>query len=232
MNKRQKNEGQMLVRVQTFVTDKAPAFTNTPPKPGDAKYQATLPLLADAIAKLGGKAAIQAGGGYGEETQDQRVLRSEVEETLRSINRDAATIATEKGQPGLMDRFRMPYGSGDTELRAKLLGFADAIEELGLAADFVDLGQEETPASLRQMAADFEGSEGDQGGALGEQAGATAVIPAVLREGRGHVKVFHSLISNRFKDDPETLGAWKTVSRVQRDGGGSNGDAPPSPPPA
>ena len=116
--------------------------------------------------------------------EEQRVLRSEVDDTLRDINRTAGSVADDTERPWIMDRFRMPQGDNDDVLRAKLRAFADAIEELGLAADFAAVGLTVTPADLRLMATDFEGLEGEQGVARGEQVGATATIPVVLRRGR------------------------------------------------
>jgi hypothetical protein len=230
MNRKQKNEAQMFLRVRTFAEERKPDFTNDPPKNGDETFAGTLTKLGSVIERLGGKAAIQAGGDYGEHTEEQKALRGEIEETLRAINRDVSTLATQRKQPSMMDRFRMPYGSGDEELRGKLRAFADAIEDLDLAAALGALGQEETPGSLRQLAKDFDESEGEQGVALGGQAGATAAILGLLSEGRGEVKVFHSLFSNRYKGNPELLGAWKTVSRVLRSGGNGDEEPPPAPP--
>lgn len=232
MNRKQKNEAQMLVRAQAFAEGKAPDFANTPTKPGDAKFAATLPELDDTIGKLGGKAAIQAGGAYGEESEDQKVFRGEVEEVLRSINRDAAAIATEKQQPGLMDRFRMLQGTSDDESRTKLIAFADAIEDLGLGDELAALGQEQTPASLRLMAENFQGTEGDQGNALADQTGATKAIPVLLREGRALVKILNSLFHNRYQGNAEVLGAWKTASAVRKTDTPDEPPAPPAPAPA
>lgn len=226
MNKRQKAQGDMLILAEEFADGRKADFQNDPPKKGDAKFATTLQTLEGAIKDLGGKAAIQSGRAFNQQTEDIRLTREEVEEVLRSINRDVAAIAAERKQPGLMDRFRMPYGSGDTELRNKLRAFADGIEELDLAAALDELAQEETPTSLRKIADNFEGDEGDQGGALGKQVGATKVIPQILTRGMTAVKALNSIFSNRYKGDAELLGAWKTASRVRRtDGGSGKGDA-------
>lgn len=119
-----------------------------------------------------------------------------------------------------MDRFRMPTGGSDEDLRTKLRAFADAIEELGLAAKFEELGHDDPAAELRQTAEDFRGSEGEQGDALAEQVGATQSIPALIREGRAAVKTFNAMFSLFYKGNVGMLAAWKSASHLERDGSG------------
>jgi len=68
------------------------------------------------------------------------------------------------------------------------------------------------------MAAKFESGQGSQGNALSTRAGATQAIPVQLREGEGAVKIFDAIYHNLYKNDAELLGAWKTVSHVERTG--------------
>lgn len=69
MNTRQNAVAQALVRAQDFATSRQADFTHTPPTKVDVKFVATQVRLQEAITALGGKAAIQAGGGYGESTE-------------------------------------------------------------------------------------------------------------------------------------------------------------------
>ena len=217
----------MLLRADEWAEGRAADFTHNPSTPVDLKYAATMTRLDTAISDLGGASAIQQGGDFGEETEQQRMLRSDLEDTLRDVNRTAAAIAEETANPSIMDRFRMPSGSGDMMLRTKLTAFADAIVELNLAAAFAEHGLTVTEADLRQMAQDFNESEGEQGEALGGRAGATASIPVILRGGRSAVKTLNAIFHNTYKNDAAKLGAWKTVSRVQRDNSNGGGETPP-----
>jgi hypothetical protein len=119
-----------------------------------------------------------------------------------------------------MDRFRMPTGGSDEDLRTKLRAFADAIEDIGLAGEFEELGHEGPVAELRQTAEDFRGSEGEQGDALANQVGATKSIPALIREGRAAVKTFNAMFSLFYKGNVGMLAAWKSASHLERDGSG------------
>ncbi len=229
MTKRQKQELNRFVRAKTWADGRATDFSTAKP-PVLAKYTATGAKLADAVAGLEKKGALQASGSYGEESESQSVLRADVEEMLRDYNRSAASISEENKDPSIMDRFRMPTGGSDEDLRTKLRAFADAIEELGLAAKFEELGHDDPAAELRQTAEDFRGSEGEQGDALAEQVGATQSIPALIREGRGAVKTFDAMFSLFYKGNVGMLAAWKSASHLERDGSGAEEEPAPAAP--
>ena len=229
MNDKQRNQVQQLLRVEGFCADHATDFTNTPAKPGDAKFTAARAGIVALVPQITGQQAIQAGGGFGQASVDQEVERLELTELMRSVNRTAGAIAEDNADPGLMDRFRMPHGNSDIELAARGDAFADAIVELNLAAAFTAHGYEgDVVQNLRDEAADVREAETDQGGALSTQAGATASLPSLLRQGRNHVKCLNAVIHNRFRNNPGVLGAWKTASHVTATPSG--GDAPPAPP--
>jgi len=230
MNDRQRNQLNRLITVKKFCEDRAPAFTNTPPKGGDVKFASARAKVAALIPQVGAKQAQQASGSYGQTTMDQVVERQELVELLRTTNRTAAAIASDKNDPGLMDRFRMPAVTNDALLVATGEAFANAIMELSLAADFTEHGYEgDIVADLNAEAADLRDAEADQGGALQEQGGATASLPSLLKEGAKAVKTLDAIIKNRFRNDPATLGAWKIASHVITSGGGD--EEPPTPPP-
>ncbi len=232
MNRKQQLEAQAYVRARAWAQERTADFTHNPSLAMDLKYSDSVGKLGNAITALGGTAAIQAGGDFGEETDAQRVLRSEVLDALRNVNRTMSAVAEDQERPEIMDRFRMPHGNNDAQVVAKLRAFADAIDELALANELDGHGNSETAASLRAMATAFETSEGEQGGAIAGRTGATAQIPVHLRAARAAVKTLNAIFSNVYKDNAEMLTGWKTVSRVQRTGGsGEEPTPPPSPTP-
>lgn len=227
MNAKQTKEAQMLVLVDEFNDQRAASFTHKTLTSVDKKFAEASAILKEAIKSLGGKAAIQASGTFGQQTEEKRTLRQDLEDEMRNYNRTAAAIAEATQNPGLMDRFRMPQGSGDGELKTKARAFAAAIRELSLNDEFEahghgdedENGKPLTPdAVLDAMAADFEAGEGSKGNALSVRAGATQAIPVHLREGKGAVKTFDAIYNNVYKDDAGMLGAWKTMSHVERTG--------------
>ncbi len=232
MTRKQQLEAQMFVRARAWAVSRSADFIHTPPRLVDSKYSGAMSKIGSVITSLGGTAAIQAGGDFGEETGSQRVLRSEVLDALRNVNRTMAAVAEDQETPEIMDRFRMPHGNNDGELAAKLRAFATAIDELSLADELAGHANTETAASLRAMADNFENSEGEQGDALSDRAGATAQIPVHLRSGRGVVKTLNAIFSNVYKGNMEVLTGWKTASRVQKSGGGGEAPAPAPTPPA
>ena len=116
-----------------------------------------------------------------------------------------------------------------------ILGYASAtaITELSLAADFTEHGYAGAIVTdLIAEAKDVRDAEGDQGSALSGQAGATAALPGLLKQGRNLVKCLDTVIKNRFRNDAEILGAWKTASHITASGGGSEEPPAPTPPPS
>ena len=237
MSAKQTKEAQRLVRVDEFNDQRAGDFTHSPLTPVDRKFAEAAVLLQQAIKHLGGKAAIQAGGAFNQQTEEKRTLRQEIEDELRGYNRTAGAVAEARGNPGLLDRFRMPQGSGDGELKTKARAFAVAVRELSLNDEFAAHGHGDEDgggnpiapdAVLDRMADDFEAGEGSQGTALSTQAGATSAIPVDLREGRGAVKTFDAIYHNIYQDDAQMLGAWKTVSHLERTASAPKKPVPPS----
>jgi hypothetical protein len=217
MTRRQQTEAQALLRSSEFAATRLADFTHQPPTKVDAKYLSARTRLTTAITDLGGKQAIQAAGAFGEETENQRVLRNELEDELRDINLTAAAIAEETSNAALMERFRMPHGQSDNGLAASARAIAIAIRELELNDEFEAHGHPlDTATDLEEMVDDFDQSEGEQGAALGSRAGATAVIPATLRSGKGAVKTLNAIFRRVYKGNIEVLAAWKTASHVQR----------------
>lgn len=217
MNKRQHPVAQALVHVSDFATTRLPDFTHQPPTKVDAKFTSARGRLTAAIELLGGKQAIQAGGSYHEETENQSILRDELEEELRDINSTASSIAEETENPALMARFRMPHGQSDEDLAASARAIAAAIRELELNDEFEAHGHpQNTAADLEELVAEFASSEGGQGTALGNRAGATAAIPGALRAGKSAMKTLNAIFRRVYKGNIEVLTAWKTASHVQR----------------
>lgn len=232
MNDRQRNQVNRLIRVKAFCTEKTALFTNTPAKPGDVKFTDATAALGTLIPQITGQQSAQASGSYGQASMDQEVERQELVELLRTVNRTAAAIALDKNDPGLMDRFRMPATNNDVVLAATGDAFAAAITELSLAADFTEHGYDGVIVTdLIAEAKDVRDAEGDQGTALSGQAGATAALPGLLKQGRNLVKCLDTVIKNRFRNDAEILGAWKTASHLTASGGGSEEPPAPTPPP-
>lgn len=217
MNKRQRPVAQALVRANDFADTLLPDFTHQPLTKVDQKFTSARQRLTAATDLLGGKQAIQAGGVYNEETENQSVLRDELEEELRDINSTAGSIAEETHNSSLMARFRMPHGQSDSDLAASARAIAAAIRELELNDEFEAHGHPgDTATDLEELVVEFIGSEGGQGTALGCRAGATAAIPGALRAGKAAMKTLNAIFRRVYKGNIEVITAWKTASHIQR----------------
>jgi hypothetical protein len=231
MNTRQNAIAQSLVRADEFAEGRQADFTHTPPTKVDAKFATARERLSQAVTSLGGKQAIQSGGGFGESTESLRDQRAGLLDELRDIVRTADAIAEETGSDSMMDRFRMPQGTGDEALKARARGMAAAIRDLSLNDEFEAHGHEaDTAADLEAMVAAFEQAEGEQGEALGEQAGATATIPDALRAGKAAVKTLNAIFHRRYAEQRDVLTAWRTASHIERPEKRKKKDAAPPPP--
>ena len=232
MTKRQKRELRSLIRAHGWAASEArTADYATAKEKVKIRYTNTVAKLADVITALGGKSALQVDGAFGQESEEQRIIRADVEVTLRAFNRSAKSLAEELENPALVDRFRLPAGESDAVLAATLRAYAEAIRELDLADEFEAMDHEETAGDLDTMAKTFEKSEADQGEALAGRVGATKVIPELLRKGRAAVKTLDAMFKNRYAKNVELLAAWKTASHVDREGDNDEdlaegGDAP------
>ena len=217
MNTRQNAIAQSFVRSDEFVASRNADFTHDPLTKVDQKVAAAQQRLKAAVADLGGKQAIQSGGSFGESTQSQRTLRADLIEELRDIVRTAEAISEETGNEAMMDRFRMPGGRGDEELKARARGMAAAIRDLSLNDEFEAHGfSADTAADLEESIAEFEASEGEQGAALGQQAGATASIPESLRAGKSAIKTLNAIFHRVYAEKLDLLTAWRTASHIER----------------
>jgi len=236
MRTTQTKEAQALVRIDEFTEQRKGDFTHDPLKPVDRKHAAATEVLKKAIKDLGGKAAIQASGAFSQQTEEKRIMRQDLEDEMRNYIRTTDAIAEETKNPALMDRFRMPAGNGDGELKTKARTFAVAIRELALNDEFAAHGHSGEDADgnalapdavLDALADEFQSGEGSQGNARSTRAGATQAIQVHLREGRGAVKTFDAIYHNTYRDNAEMLAAWETVSRVERTGGATTRSGEP-----
>ncbi len=217
MTKRQQHEALSFLHANEFTTTLLADFTHQPPNKVDLKFTSAREKLAKCITDLGGQAAIQAGGAYGEETGKQGMLRSDLEEEIADINATAISIAEETENPAMMERFRIPHGVSDSKLAASARAMAAAIRELSLNDEFEAHGHPaDTATDLEDMADEFDGSEGDQGTALSTRTGTTASIPETLRSGKAAVKTLNAIFRRIYKRNIQVLTAWKTASHVQR----------------
>ena len=231
MNDRQRNQLNRLINVKQFCVDHTPDFTNTPIKPGDAKFGTAKTALTALIPQITAHQSTQASGSYGQASMNQAVERQELVDLMRAVNRTANAIAIDQNQPGIMDRFRMPPLSNDALLVATGQAFATAITELNLAAEFTEHGYEgDIVADLNAEALDVQEAESEQGGALQNRGGATASLPSLLKQGANLVRCLDAVVKNRFRNSPETLGAWKIASHVMSTGGSAVPVVPPTPP--
>lgn len=217
MNTKQRCEMERLNRVQEFCEEIASQFTNTPPQPGDVKFQQKRTHVAALANAIGQHHVRQAAGTYSQASTHQAKERHDLYVLMRQVRDTVEAIAEETHQPDLLDRFRVPYSCSDAMLVARARAFAGAIVELALADEFEAHGfRQDVVEALQEDVEALLDSEESQGQALGNQAGATATLPTLLREARSVVKTLSVIMEQRFADDTDYLTRWFTASYVTK----------------
>ena len=217
MNARQKAKANALLGASEYAATRAIDFTHAPLTKVDVKFASAVAMINTSIEELGGKQSIQSGRAFLQESAEQAMLREELDDYLSDLNFTVATIAEEFENPAIKARFRTADSRGDGQLSATALGMAAAIEELSLNDELESHGYPaDTAAHLKALVREFKASEADQGRTLGNQAGATAAIPGVLRKGGTGIKIISSIFRRVYKDNIEVLTAWETASHVER----------------
>lgn len=217
MNQRQIATATSLLHAANYAAARTSDFSHNPARPVDAKFATVLASLNATVTALGGKHAIQKGDTYHQHTTAQAKLRDQLEEEVSDAIQTASSIVSETGETALLAHFHLPGRHNDAVLAATARTMVTAIRKHALNAAFESYGwPEDSARHLETLVESFEQSEGDQGGTLGEQVGATASIPRLLRLGRAEVKKLNTIFRRIYKAQPEILEGWRSASHVAK----------------
>lgn len=170
-------------------------------------------------------------------TRTRREAADALLDQMRPINYMARKLPREQ-YPGVRELFRMPKSRGYAAILSRAGSFIEAVGPIKSA--FVDRG---LPADFDEQLADgvAEVSAAANTRNLGraEQVGGTTGLGAKASEGLVYLGELDSILSYLYRNDPELLGAWKSVRHVQDDpvrkkkdgsgGSGSGSQTPPAP---
>ncbi len=148
-----------------------------------------------------------------EATDRKEAARDALLELLRQINRTARGM--KKLVPGISSQFAMPRSHGDQIILNTARAFRAAATPV--AAEFTGRGLPDDfltalDASINLMDEAIDA----QDEALGQQTTATAAVNAAQQQLIDALTEFSTIIRNQFRDDPATLAAWRSASRVER----------------
>jgi hypothetical protein len=209
MNDREIHVSQMAVRLKDFEEARAGAFAAE--SRGGQKFAAVSALVVE-IERLGAEQAATAGAAQGSTTA-KREARENIRRQMKAM-RDTS-VALEGEQPGISRNFRMPPTNGDQALINSARAFIEAATPLKTL--FIS---NELPATfledLATAVASFERSVSLYNQRRAENASATAALKNALS---GVIKLkaeLDPIVRNKFRNDPATLAAWNTASRLKR----------------
>ncbi len=217
MNLKQYRELSRLKTAVQFARDNAPIFISESTKAGPSKGQQILAELDSLIAQITDARVAQVAGAESVGTMEKNALRASIQGELGRLKSSISYIAAERSTPALKDYFPLRRGINDEELTAHAIGFCDAIARLGLEFDLVAL--EHAPGFLEKLRADIAGfvsADARQTSAVQDKAGATASLKPLLDRAKLLLKGLDAIIKNKFKDNAEKLGAWKSAMHLER----------------
>jgi hypothetical protein len=234
MTKRQTAIATALLHAFDYADARRGDFTHEPALPVDTKFASILSSLEKTLSEVGIKKSVQTGAQFHQHTGSQAQLRDELEEELSDAAHTANSIANAPGgDPSLLAHFRVPDNHSDPVLATTARTIIAAIRQFGLNPAFASHGwSTDAAAELETLLLSFEKTEGDQGGTLGDQVGATAAIPGLLREGRDAVHALTSIFRRIYKARKDILAAWHSAAHVEKTGSSTPAAkaTPPTPP--
>ena len=147
-----------------------------------------------------------------EATEQEQAAMNTLLGQMRALNSTARSI--NPLFPGLADQFKMTRGGDQAILTRARAHIAAATP---IAAEFTSRN---LPASfLTDMQAAIEAVEeadNRQSAALAAQTAATAGVALALRQLRAALHELDAIVRNKYGNDPGTLAAWASASRVER----------------
>lgn len=147
-----------------------------------------------------------------EATEEKDAAINSLLAEMRLINRTARSM--DKQFPGIADQFKMPRGSDQNVLNYARLYIEVATP---MAAEFTGRG---LPASflvdLQARIDAVEAAESHQSQALANKTSATANLAAALRQENDITSQLKAIVRNTFRNDPGTLAAWESASRIEK----------------
>jgi hypothetical protein len=207
MNSRQKEHNEQFKRAVKFGRDHAEAFKGKSPKSLPSKSLQLFEELQLVVGQMSNGGVKPA-----EEAPDKETLRAALMAELKSIHTTVKSIASERCTPAIITRFRLVSGKCDEQLSARALGFCEAMEELSLLDEMVALNHSpDVIASLQAQAEQF--TTAPERSDEPRKAPADNGLDPLVARGVLILEALHALVLDKFKDSPETLGAWKTASR-------------------
>lgn len=148
---------------------------------------------------------------------------AKVATVIVAVDADAALVSgIASPTAGLMDSFRVPYSLSEEAQRATALAFIAAATPLTLR--FQALGLPSTfLADLQALVTAFAAAGALQGVALTDQTGSTGGLVAKVHGIELKLKQLGVICERKYRNDPENLAAWRSVSHVEHSTGGSSG---------
>src|SRR2546423_1835320 len=200
---------EMLMRVEQFCTGEHAADFPADTRAG-ALAQTVHTKFTQLATQVGEQAAARRLAQSATERKEapRQLLRAALEQirnTARGMDADT---------PGTAARFKLTSRTDDALLAAARAFQTNA---QSLKAEFI---KNELPADfldqLEKHLTAFEQGRAAQATYVARQVAATTAIRALLKDSAQAVKQLKPIVRNKYRDDPATLAAWESASRIER----------------
>ena len=200
---------EMFARSRDFKQSRAASFPAAS-RGGElfAELEEVLAVIEEHTEVQGSQASAAVQG-----TANRKAARVALQKSLEAIYRTARAMSYDT--PGLDKLFRLPRGSNDQSLLITARGFVSELEPL--KAEFVRHELASTfHDDLRVRVASLEQSITRQNQSNSARVQAATAIKTAIARGIAIVRQLDAIVRNKFAEDPATLAAWESASRVER----------------
>lgn len=209
MKDREIREAQALNRVNDFGQARAADFTAA--SLGGQKF-AEVKALVTELDDLGEEQSNAAGGAQSS-AEVKRNHRATLLRLLRAIRQTSKAMDADK--PGTSDRFKIPTTNGDEALINAARSIA--AEAQAMKSDFTEREMPDTfVADLNTTIDGFESAANSLNLHTGRRVSSTAAIKTKLAQARALRKELNSIVTNKYRNDPASLAAWRSANHVER----------------
>lgn len=217
-------EVQSLERMDDFERPRTADFPRT--GLGGQKFAEVKTLLTE-LHQLG-EAQAAADGAAQASAEAKRRAKLSLQQKMRAMRETAK--AMEPDEPGISDRFKLPTGRSEEALLNSARAFFSTATPR--KAGFVAREMPETFLDdLSETINEFETAAGDLNLYTANRVSATAGIKSRLARAAKLRKEIDPIVRNKYRNDPASLAAWKSASRVERPPKKQKQSAPTQPPP-
>lgn len=210
MDDKQRRRGERLDRSGDFGSSLADPF------PPDSKGGKALAGILACVAELAATdaALVSNVSSARQGTSIRKETRAALRAQINTISETSDTIGLD--HPEVKGKFPRPRNSANDQMLLSIarsfatdvVPFKALFIEYDMPADFIE--------RLKASIAAFEQAINQQNTGAGASQSSRAAIEEILDRGEQDLERFDTAVRNKYRDDPPTIAAWESASRLER----------------